>query len=178
MLINCSEPVRAESHEKFHRKFGNYGIRREVLAACYAMAETTFAATQTAPSVESRKVSVDREALAQGRVRIVEGDNGVRVCVSSGAPISGCEMRIISDSGESNIHWYRGRTFGDRTGLCDRGKQGGKRGRKKKVTTCDPGSRYGDRCVNRPGLSGASPLADQKLLGQAEPERKQGACVA
>jgi acyl-CoA synthetase (AMP-forming)/AMP-acid ligase II len=100
MLINCSEPVRAESHEKFYRKFHPYGIRREVLAACYAMAETTFAATQTAPNVESRKVFVDREALAQGRVQIVEGDKAARVCVSSGAPISGCEMRIISESGE------------------------------------------------------------------------------
>ena len=100
MLINCSEPVRAESHEKFHRKFSTYGIRREVLAACYAMAETTFAATQTAPSVESRKVFVEREALAQGLVQIVEGDKGARVCVSSGAPISGCEMRIIGESGE------------------------------------------------------------------------------
>ena len=100
MLINCSEPVRAESHDKFHRKFSTYGIRREVLAACYAMAETTFAATQTVPSVESRKVFVDREVLAQGRVQIVEGGIGARVCVSSGAPISGCEMRIIGESGE------------------------------------------------------------------------------
>jgi len=100
MLINCSEPVRAESHEKFHRKFSTYGIRREVLAACYAMAETTFAATQTAPGLESRKVFVDREALAQGCVQIVEGDKGGRVCVSSGAPISGCEMRIIGEFGE------------------------------------------------------------------------------
>jgi len=64
------------------------------------MAETTFAATQTAPSVESRKVFVEREALAQGLVQIVEGDKGARVCVSSGAPISGCEMRIIGESGE------------------------------------------------------------------------------
>jgi fatty-acyl-CoA synthase len=100
MLINCSEPVRAESHEKFYRKFGPYGIRREVLAACYAMAETTFAATQTAPKVESRRLFVDRGALAQGRVQIVGGDRGSRVCVSSGAPISGCEMRIIGDTGE------------------------------------------------------------------------------
>jgi acyl-CoA synthetase (AMP-forming)/AMP-acid ligase II len=100
MLINCSEPVRAESHEKFFRKFHSLGIRREVLAACYAMAETTFAATQTAPGLESRKVFVDREALAQGRVQIVEGDKGARVCVSSGTPISGCEMRIINESGD------------------------------------------------------------------------------
>ena len=100
MLINCSEPVRAESHEKFYRKFSAYGIRREVLAACYAMAETTFAATQTAPGVESKEVFVDREVLAQGRVQVVGGDKGARVCVSSGTPISGCEMRIISESGE------------------------------------------------------------------------------
>jgi fatty-acyl-CoA synthase len=100
MLINCSEPVRAESHEKFYRKFGTYGIQRKVLAACYAMAETTFAATQTAPGVESRKVFVSREALAQGCIQIVGGHEGARVCVSSGTPISECEVQIISESGE------------------------------------------------------------------------------
>jgi len=100
MLINCSEPVRAESHEKFHRKFGPYGIRREVLAACYAMAETTFAATQTAPGVEAKKVCADMEDIAKGRLVITGKDGNARICVSSGAPIPGCELRIVDESGK------------------------------------------------------------------------------
>jgi acyl-CoA synthetase (AMP-forming)/AMP-acid ligase II len=100
MLINCSETVRAESHEKFYRRFARYGFRREALGACYAMAETTFAATQTHPGVEARRLAVDREEIAEGWVRIADGEEGARVCVSSGVPISGCELRIVGESGE------------------------------------------------------------------------------
>jgi fatty-acyl-CoA synthase len=99
MLINCSEPVRFESHLKFYRKFSPYGIRREVLAACYAMAETTFAVTQTAPGVDAKTISADREEIAKGRLRITGNDNTGRKCVSSGAPIDGCELRIVDESG-------------------------------------------------------------------------------
>lgn len=100
MLVNCSEPVRAESHEMFYRRYAAYGIRRNALAACYAMAETTFAATQTAPGVEARRLPLDRDAVARGHVRLAGGDGATRVSVSSGAPVSGCELRIVGESGE------------------------------------------------------------------------------
>ena len=99
MLINCSEPVRSESHEKFRRRFGPYGLRGEALAACYAMAETTFAATQTAPGVEAKRVNADRAELAQGRLRVVDDEGSSRACISSGEPIPGCELRIVDDFG-------------------------------------------------------------------------------
>jgi acyl-CoA synthetase (AMP-forming)/AMP-acid ligase II len=66
MLINCSEPVRAESHERFYRRFSKYGLRREALGACYAMAEATFAVTQTAPGAEARQLRVEQDELARG----------------------------------------------------------------------------------------------------------------
>ena len=101
MLVNCSEPVRAESHKKFLSKYAPFGLRREVLAACYAMAETTFAATQTLPGKEARNLSVAREDLSAGVIRPVSpGENG-RVCVSSGTPISGCELRVLTDDGNA-----------------------------------------------------------------------------
>lgn len=56
-FINCSEPVRHRSHEHFLRRFEKWGIREEHLHACYAMAETTFAVTQTEPG---RPARVDR----------------------------------------------------------------------------------------------------------------------
>ena len=100
MLINCSEPVRAESHEKFFRRFSRYGLKKEALGACYAMAETTFAVTQTSPGVVARELSVDREELSRGVVQVTEDASRARVCVSSGALISGCEARIVGESGE------------------------------------------------------------------------------
>jgi fatty-acyl-CoA synthase len=100
MVINCSEPVRAESHERFHRRFAPYGFRRESLAACYAMAETTFAVTQTPPGIEARKIRMSRQDILKGIAKPTGEGAAARDCVSSGVPISGCEVRILGDNGE------------------------------------------------------------------------------
>jgi fatty-acyl-CoA synthase len=100
MLINCSEPVRAESHDRFKRRFSAYGIRAEALAASYAMAETTFAVTQTTPGRPARILTVLRDQIVAGKAEPAEpGANG-RACVSSGLPIPGCEVRILDEAGE------------------------------------------------------------------------------
>jgi acyl-CoA synthetase (AMP-forming)/AMP-acid ligase II len=100
MLINCSEPVRAESHDRFYRRFSPYGLRKEALGACYAMAETTFAVTQTSPGVTARELQVDREKLSRGIVRVTEDVRRARVCVSSGGEIPACNVRIVGESGK------------------------------------------------------------------------------
>jgi fatty-acyl-CoA synthase len=100
LVVNCSEPVRADSLARFHRRFAPLGLRREALGACYAMAETTFAATQTRPGVEAPTVSVDRDWIARGRV-VVDSGPGARVCVSSGVAIPGCELRVVDPSGDT-----------------------------------------------------------------------------
>jgi acyl-CoA synthetase (AMP-forming)/AMP-acid ligase II len=100
LIVNCSEPVRSESHDRFHERFAPHGLRKEALGASYAMAETTYAATQTPPGQEARRVLVDRTAMAQGRVRIlreVETTAG-RWCVSSGPAISGCSLRVVDEN--------------------------------------------------------------------------------
>jgi len=101
MLVNCSEPVRAESHEKFLRRYAPYGLRKEALSACYAMAETTFAATQTPPGQDARCISVAREGLSAGVVRIAHPGEPGRACISSGPAISGCELRVLDDDGNA-----------------------------------------------------------------------------
>ncbi len=99
MLINCSEAVRASSHDRFARRFERLGFRRDALTACYAMAETTFAATQTAPGAAARELPVDRAALSQGRVVKTADAAATRVCVSSGAPIAGVDLRVVDEQG-------------------------------------------------------------------------------
>ncbi len=97
MFINCSEPVREESHARFLARFGRYGVRPEMLAACYAMAETTFAATQTEPGQAARAVAASRDALSQGRSREAAAGEVVRTCVSSGRPIRGCVVEVVDE---------------------------------------------------------------------------------
>jgi fatty-acyl-CoA synthase len=99
LVVNCSEPVRAESHDRFHQRFAGFGLRREALGASYAMAETTFAVTQTRPGTEAGRLLVDRSALAAGEVRPPSGADPLRGrwCVSSGPALSGCVLRIVDE---------------------------------------------------------------------------------
>jgi len=100
MLVNCSEPVRHDSHEKFLARFQPYGLSAGSLAACYAMAETTFAATQTVPGRGATVTSVDREALSRGAFRPVAAGSRseAKSCVSSGAVIPGCELKVVDET--------------------------------------------------------------------------------
>jgi acyl-CoA synthetase (AMP-forming)/AMP-acid ligase II len=95
MVINCSEPVRHTDQEKFFRRFANRGLRRNALSSCYAMAETTFAVTQTPPGSEPNTLAVDPQSMSKGEVHPAANGGGVRVCVSSGQLIPGCHIRIV-----------------------------------------------------------------------------------
>ena len=98
LLINCSEPVRAESHHKFYDRFKGFGLTRETLSACYAMAETTYAVSQTEPGTYARELDVDRDELSAGNVKLAGSDSVVRTCASSGKLIVGCKVRIVDES--------------------------------------------------------------------------------
>jgi acyl-CoA synthetase (AMP-forming)/AMP-acid ligase II len=98
LIINCSEPIRNESQQKFLDRFRSYGLRKTALSSCYAMAETTFAATQTPPGREPSCVGVNRRELARGNATLVNEDEPARSCVSSGTPIPGCEIRIVDEN--------------------------------------------------------------------------------
>jgi fatty-acyl-CoA synthase len=97
MVINCSEPVRYRDEEKFFRRFAPRGLKREALSSCYAMAETTFAVTQTPPGREPTRLAVDPQALSKGVVNPGVYPTAVKVCVSSGELIPGCHIRIVDD---------------------------------------------------------------------------------
>jgi fatty-acyl-CoA synthase len=99
MLVNCSEPVRSDSQDRFLAKFAPLGLRSDTLGASYAMAEATFAVTQTPPGRKPLTLTVDRDALKRGIVRVSTGGS-VRTCVSCGSTISGCEVRIVDEAGK------------------------------------------------------------------------------
>ena len=98
LTINCSEPVRCESHKKFIARFKKYNFNPLAIAASFAMAETTFAITQTTPGIPITELKVDRNKLAQGIVEIAVKDINFRCCVSSGKIINDCQIRIVDDN--------------------------------------------------------------------------------
>lgn len=99
--INCSEPVVAESHRVFLEHFQPHGFRAEALATCYAMAENTFAVTQSALPGPPNVDWVDADALMTERhAAPVGGNHRALAVVSCGKAIPGCEVRIMSDNGQ------------------------------------------------------------------------------
>lgn len=98
MVINCSEPIRHHSHEKFLFKYKKYGLKERSLSTCYAMAETTFAVTQNPPNQPIRTVMVNRNKLANGEIEFTNDSSKARICVSSGKLIDGCKVKIVDDN--------------------------------------------------------------------------------
>ena len=98
LVINCSEPVRYESHQRFVERFQHWGLNPLAISSCYAMAETTFATTQTPPGTPPSLLALDRIALAEGKVKIAEDGGQGKICVSSGKTIAGCEVRIVDEN--------------------------------------------------------------------------------
>ena len=102
LLVNCSEPIRASSHRELFSKLEPTGLKASAFSTCYAMAETTFAITQAEPGEPPVVLAVDRKALKDGFVHLVEegaSDKSSRECVSSGAVIQGCTIEIVDDTG-------------------------------------------------------------------------------
>lgn len=103
--INCSEPVRLKSMQEFYDAFHPYGLARSALHSCYAMAETTFAATQSGPEgvLLHSVIWVDRDVFwKQGRVLAAPPDAPTSISmVSSGPCLPASEVRVVAQDGTS-----------------------------------------------------------------------------
>ena len=108
-VINCSEPVRSESHEIFFEAFQQYGLTHGALHTCYAMAENVFGVTQstlqTGPVVEL----VDEQAFFHDHLVKPAQDGSPHISLmSSGRAISGTEIRILDEHGRALAERYVG----------------------------------------------------------------------
>jgi acyl-CoA synthetase (AMP-forming)/AMP-acid ligase II len=99
-VVNCSEPVRWESHHAFYERFRAHGLRPEALQTSYAMAENVFGVTQSEmgrlPTVEE----LDREAFATERTArpAIDGRPMLRM-MSSGRPLSNTIVSVVDPQG-------------------------------------------------------------------------------
>jgi acyl-CoA synthetase (AMP-forming)/AMP-acid ligase II len=99
--INCSEPTIAESHRRFHSRFAPYGVREETLLTCYAMAETTFAVTQSTPRQPARVERVDRDLFLGRKLArpCATPETPAMEVLSAGPLLPGAEARIVDADG-------------------------------------------------------------------------------
>ena len=99
-VINCSEPVRWESHLAFYERFKAHGLRLEALQTSYAMAENVFGVTQSRlgslPVVEE----IDREAFMMERVAKSPFDGRPSMkMMSSGQPLENVKVKVLNERG-------------------------------------------------------------------------------
>ncbi|NWG35588.1 MAG: AMP-binding protein [Chloroflexi bacterium] len=100
-VINCSEPVRWESHRAFYERFKSYGLRWEALQTSYAMAENVFGVTQSVLGKEPVLDEIDRDAFMVERVakRPLDGHPSMKM-MSSGRPLANVKVRVLDELGK------------------------------------------------------------------------------
>lgn len=76
LFVNCSEPARPDTHSLFREAYPEVGAER--LSVCYAMAENSFAVSQTEPGSVPRILEL-----------------GGRRLLSCGAILPGTEVRVL-----------------------------------------------------------------------------------
>ncbi len=104
LFVNCSEPVYHESHELFLERFAPLGVVPATLGVSYAMAENTFAVTQTLSREIPRLDVIDRVALQTDlrAVPVADDHPNAVIKVSCGLPINGVEVRVL-DAGDQPL---------------------------------------------------------------------------
>ncbi len=103
LFVNCSEPVRDDSHALFLERFAPNGVRAEMLGVSYAMAENTFAVTQTVPGRPATVDVIDQRLLdTTGYARPTGADTpAAHRRVACGPPIPNTTVRIVGPDGET-----------------------------------------------------------------------------
>lgn len=96
-FINCSEPCRPATFDRFLERFADCGITSEKLATCYAMAENVFAAAQSLPGATPARRTLGRmDVVSSGRA--IESVQ-IRICDADGAVLDdGLEGEIALKS--------------------------------------------------------------------------------
>jgi acyl-CoA synthetase (AMP-forming)/AMP-acid ligase II len=99
-VINCSEPVRWESHKTFFERFKGHGLRWQALQTSYAMAENVFAVTQSQLGREPVVDEIDRESFMVERVAksTLDGRPSMKM-MSSGRPLENAKLKIVDEAG-------------------------------------------------------------------------------
>lgn len=100
-VVNCSEPVRWESHQAFYERFKGYGLKWNALQTSYAMAENVFGVTQSRLGSEPVLDEIDREAFMSERVAKspLDGRPSMKM-MSSGRPLENVKIRILDERGK------------------------------------------------------------------------------
>jgi len=101
-VINCSEPVRWESHQAFYERYNDFGLTPEALQTSYAMAENTFGVTQSELGNPPKLQHIDPESYQHhNQIQLASEGKPFLTMMSSGIPLPNTRIRIQDQAGIS-----------------------------------------------------------------------------
>jgi len=101
MTLNGAEPIAADAMARFAERLAPTGYRPEAMTPCYGLAENSLALTMTPLERAPRVDRLDRDAFTRRRraePAAPDAPDPLEV-VSCGAPLPGCEVRIVGEDG-------------------------------------------------------------------------------
>src|ERR1700723_2493457 len=113
---NGAEPVRAETMERFAKRFAPYGFRRESLMPVYGLAEATLAISVPRLGAGYKVDRIERAQFeSEGRaVQVASAEAPALEFVNAGKPVPSVEVRIVDADGvnlgerQEGRLWFRG----------------------------------------------------------------------
>lgn len=94
--LNGSEPVRPETIDRFVRRFGQYGFRKEAMLPVYGLAECSVGLSAPPVGRGVRVDQVDRDRLERDGIADPSGHGAAFVSV--GRALAGHEIRIVDET--------------------------------------------------------------------------------
>src|SRR6185503_7300909 len=110
-VYSGGEPITAGAVEAFFKRYERAGLRREAFHTGYGMAEAVGGIALSGAACPPRVVRVDRRAWNEEHRAEPTADTGKNsvVHVSCGAPLDGCELRVLDDAGATLPRGHAGR---------------------------------------------------------------------
>jgi 1-acyl-sn-glycerol-3-phosphate acyltransferase len=101
LALNGSEPVSADTIERFTRRFAPYGLRPGAMCPVYGLAEAAVGLTISPPGRGPRIDAVAREVFERERIArpATASDVAPARFVSCGLPLPGHEVRVVDADG-------------------------------------------------------------------------------
>lgn len=118
MALCGAEPISPNTMRDFTRRFSQWGLPETAITPVYGLSEASLAVSFADLKSTMKTTSVSRQALAEGRVELSQGEDGWEM-VSVGKALPGFEIQIRDDQGQVLAEGCEGTIYVAGPSVCD-----------------------------------------------------------